>query len=69
MPNWLADKLRNSRISGVIGQVERGEPVDPDRLMLLQTLDIVHAGQLFLADAIEQEIEADDRAIAAAKGV
>ena len=66
--NWLVDKLRNGRVAGVIGQVERGEPVDCDKLLLLQTLDIVHAGQLFLADAIEQEIESDGRAIAAAKG-
>ena len=66
--SWLVDKLRNGRIAGVIGQVERGESIDPDRIMLLQTLDIVHAGQLFLADSIEREIEADARAIAAAKG-
>jgi hypothetical protein len=67
--SWLVDNLRNSRIAGVIGQVERGEQVDVDRLLLLQTLDIVHAGQLFLADAIERETELDDRAIAAAKGL
>lgn len=64
---WLVDKLRNGRIAGAIGQVERGEDVDTEKLLLLQQLDVVHAGQLFLADRIEDERLADERAITAAR--
>ena len=59
---WQADKLRNSRIAVAIGQIERGEQVDWQRLHQLQTLDLIRAGELFLADAIEEERSADERA-------
>jgi hypothetical protein len=68
MSSKSVDKLRNSRIAAVIGQVERGEEVDLQKLLLLQTLDIVQSGKDFLADAIEEQRDADERAFAAAKG-
>jgi hypothetical protein len=61
------DKLRNSRVNDAIGKIERGEEVDVDKLLLLQTLDIVQAGKDFLADAIEEQRAADEQALAAAR--
>jgi hypothetical protein len=65
--SWFVDKLRNNRIAGVISQIERGEEVDWAKLDLLQSLDLVDAGMQHLADALERDQEADERAIAEAR--
>lgn len=53
--------LETNRLTEVIGQVERGEEVDVNRVLALQSLDIARAGQLFLADALKREDEADEQ--------
>ena len=60
-----SELLKNSRLAGLIGQVERGEPVDTGRLLLLQHLDFARAGQLYAIDAFDfqEEESADSRAI------
>ena len=57
------DRIRNGRIATVIGQVERSEEVDLVKLGLLQSLDTVQEGREQLADAIERNDAADDKAI------
>ena len=54
--------LRDNRIAGAIDQIERGEEVDWKQLGLLQSLDVVNSGKQFLADAIEENDDADKRA-------
>ena len=49
--------LEESRLATLIGQVERGEEVDWDRLLRLQALDVARAGELFMADAMRREDE------------
>ena len=51
--------LEESRLAGVIEDIEVGRKPDYLRVMVLQSLDIVRAGQLFLADALKREDEAD----------
>lgn len=65
--SWVVDKLRSSRIAGAIGQIERGEEVDWKQLSRLQALDLVHTGQLFVADRIEAGEAADAQAIEEAR--
>ena len=40
--------------------LEKGEPVDPKRLALLQALDLVIVGREFVEDAIRRHEEADE---------
>lgn len=56
----LDSLLEKSRIADVIERVERGEPVDYRRLLTLQSLDIVRAGELFTLEAIQAERAADE---------
>ena len=51
--------LEESRLAGVIEDVEAGRPVDVKKVETLQALDIARAGQLFLRDALIREDEAD----------
>lgn len=51
--------LEESRLAGVIEDVEADRPVDIKKVETLQALDIAQAGQLFLADALRREDEAD----------
>jgi hypothetical protein len=60
--SWRTDLLRNSRLTQLINDIENGRPVDPVRLTVLQHLDTVQIGRLFLADAIEFQESADERA-------
>jgi hypothetical protein len=53
--------LEESRLAGVIEDVEAGRPVDVKRVETLQALDTARAGQLFLADALRREDEADEQ--------
>lgn len=55
------------RLAGVIEAIAKGEPVDWNRLSLLQSLDLVRAGRGFAEDAVEFQESADERAIEAAK--
>ncbi len=52
--------LEESRLVGVIEDIEAGRPVDVKEIEILQALDIARAGQLFLADALRREDEADE---------
>ena len=52
--------LEESRLVGVIEDVEAGRPVDVRKIETLQALDVARAGQLFLADALKREDEADE---------
>ncbi len=61
MSRLAIEMLENSRLAEVIGQVERGEEVDVERTLTLQALDVVRAGELFLADALKREDEADEQ--------
>ncbi len=67
--SWRTDALRNSRIATAIGQIERGEVVDWKKLDTLQALDLVQAGRLFVADAIDAQESDDERAQVAARGL
>lgn len=51
--------LEESRLAGVIEDVEAGRSVDVKKVETLQALDIARAGQLFLRDALIREDEAD----------
>ena len=53
--------LEESRLAGVIEDIEAGRPVDIKKVKTLQTLDVARAGQLFLADALKREDEADEQ--------
>jgi hypothetical protein len=57
----MADASEDGRLARVIEQVENGEPVDWQRVALLQTLDIARAGQRFLTEALEREENADEQ--------
>lgn len=57
--SWLADKLRTSRTAAALGAIEKGEAVDWQRWSTAQPLELVHAGELFAADLIEREEQAD----------
>ncbi len=61
MTSLAIDMLENNRLAEVIEQVEKGEEVDVDRALALQSLDAVRAGQLFLVDALKREDEADEQ--------
>lgn len=58
---WITERLRNSRLSAAVAQMEKGEVVDWKRFAELQAMDFVTGGQLALADAIDREREFDDR--------
>jgi hypothetical protein len=60
--SFLVDRLRNSRVAEAIATLERGEPVDLNRLHLLQALDVVRAGQMAIVEACDREKEFDERA-------
>lgn len=52
--------LEESRLAGVIEDVEAGRPVDVRKIETLQALDVARVGQLFLVDALEREDKADE---------
>lgn len=60
--SWRTDILRSGRLNQLIADIETGQAVDYDRLAALQTLETVHIGRLFLADAIDDMESADGRA-------
>lgn len=51
-----------SRIAEVIASVERGDPVDWDRVFLLQNLDTVRAGEMFADESVRENTDANERA-------
>jgi hypothetical protein len=53
--------LEESRLAGVIEDVEAGRPVDVKKVETLMALDVAREGQLFLADALRREDEADEQ--------
>ena len=53
--------LEESRLAGMIEDTEAGRPVDVKKVKTLQMLDVARAGQLFLADALKREDEADEQ--------
>lgn len=63
------DQLRGSRTVGVIDLVERGEPVDWEKLKLLAVLDIVRAGELLVVEALEREDAANEQCAADAAAI
>lgn len=68
--DWLIDQLRSGgRIGEAARQIESGEPVDWQKIDRLGPLDLVRAGQQFLADALQEEREADERAAQFLRGL
>lgn len=63
MSSRQAQMLEGSRLSDLIAKIEAGESVDLQRVATLQALDIARAGEVFVADAIQRERDADERAI------
>lgn len=61
MTSRTIEMLEKSRLAGVIEQVEKGEEVDTNRILTLQALDIARAGELFVAEALKREDEADEQ--------
>lgn len=57
----LSEVLNTSRVSDLIGKIERGESVDYGRELTLQALDVARVGELFVLDAMDAEREADER--------
>ncbi len=51
--------LRESRLAGVIFDIEAGGRVNYGKVTTLQALDFARMGQLFLLDRLEAEEEAD----------
>ncbi len=51
--------LEESRLAVVIEDVEGERSVNIKKVTALQALDVARAGQLFLADALKREDEAD----------
>lgn len=48
-----------NRLEQAVAQLERGEPVDWNRLASLQSLDLVIAGRKFVEEAIQEHERAD----------
>ena len=57
----ILNMIENSRLTEIIGQVERGERVDLKRALALQALDIARAGELFALDVLREETKADEQ--------
>jgi len=50
-----------SVIDDIIGQVERGEPVDWNKAMLLQALHVAKAGEEFVESCLKLHGDEDER--------
>ncbi len=59
MANRVVESLKESRLARMITNIEAGEKVDYGKVATLQAFDFVRAGQLFLAERLEIEEEAD----------
>ncbi len=51
--------LRESRLTGMISDIEAGEQVDYGKVAALQAFDFARAGEIFLAERLKMEDEAD----------
>ena len=56
------------RVGEAIAAIERGEQVDWRKLANLQVLDVVHAGRLYVEDAIRFQEAEYDRAVSQSPG-
>ena len=56
----VRDLAAGSRLADLIGQVERGEEVDYNRLLALQGLDAARDEELAIAAGLRREDEADE---------
>ncbi len=59
MANRAIEMLGESRLAKVISDIEAGEQVDYGRVATLQAFDIARAGEVFLAERLKMEDEAD----------
>ena len=59
MANRVIEMLEESRLARVISDVEAGEQVDYGKVATLQAFDIARAGEVFLAERLKMEDEAD----------
>ncbi len=59
MANRAIEMLEESRLAKVISDIEAGEQVDYGRVATLQAFDIARAGEVFLAERLKMEDEAD----------
>ena len=59
----IEDILQQSRVSNLIGQIERGEQVDLRKIAALLTLDMVRLDESFAVEMLANERESDDRAV------
>ena len=50
-----------SRIQTIIEQVESGQAVDLEKVLLLQTLDLARVGETFLEETLANERAADEQ--------
>ena len=60
MKSRAIEMLEESRLGGIMDRMEAGEPVDFRKEAALQAAGIARAGQLFAADALRREDEADE---------
>ncbi len=59
MANRAIEMLGKSRLVKVISDIEAGEQVDYGKVATLQAFDIARAGEVFLAERLKIEDEAD----------
>lgn len=59
----IIDLIENSPLAEMIGKIDRGEHVDVERVLALQSLTIARAGELFAIESIKQERASDDQFI------
>jgi len=50
-----------SRIAELIDSLERNEPVDLQKVLRLQALDMARVGETFVEETITRERQADDQ--------
>jgi len=59
MANRAIEILGESRLAKVISDIEAGEQVDYGRVATLQAFDTARAGEVFLAERLKMEDEAN----------
>ncbi|KKM48674.1 hypothetical protein LCGC14_1557520 [marine sediment metagenome] len=59
MANRAIEMLKESRLAKVISDIEAGEQVDYGRVATLQAFDTARAGEVFLAERLKMEDEAN----------
>lgn len=61
MSNQATRMLEQNRLVGVMEDIEADRPVDVGKVAILQSFDLVRAGQLFVADAMKREDQIDEQ--------